>query len=470
MQFFLFILANAMLFIRPSELVPGMGDVELYRYVIVACLLVSVPVVLQQVLLRCPGVPPVAGCVIALLPIVVLSHVGNGNPEEAWDQGVEFFKVLVYFLLLLGLVSTTARLRQFLGWLAVLCAAMAVIAILRYHADLAGPPPAPTTTARNTDGKNKAIHGTSVKDTAIDPTTGQVIDVNRMCGTGIFNDPNDLALVLITAIPLCLYWATDPKRRATRPLWIGLILLFGYALMLTHSRGGFLALLGGLVVFLQTRFGGRKTLGLALMVLPLLFVVFAGRMTSISASDGTGQSRIQLWSDGLTYFQQSPLFGIGMDGYHNVSNHVAHNSYIHCYVELGIVGGTLFLGAFYFALHGMWRLRPGAAREPSPGEAYNDPAAPPPGADAELLRLYPYVLAMLVTYAVGISFLSRSYIVPTYLLLGLAVIYMRLRAQSQPAEPPPTAGLCRLAPARLAALSACFLAASYTFVRLMVHW
>ena len=57
-------------------------------------------------------------------------------------------------------------------------------------------------------------------------------------------------------------------------------------------------------------------------------------------------------------------------------------------------------------------------------------------ADAELARLYPYLMAMLVAYAVGIGFLSRSYIVPTYLLLGLAVVYLRLRSTGTPPRPP----------------------------------
>ena len=42
-----------------------------------------------------------------------------------------------------------------------------------------------------------------------------------MCGTGIFNDPNDLALVLVAAIPLCLYWLTDPTKKMMRPFWLG---------------------------------------------------------------------------------------------------------------------------------------------------------------------------------------------------------------------------------------------------------
>ena len=41
MQFTLFILSNALLFIRPSEVIPDLHAVEIYRYFILACLVVS---------------------------------------------------------------------------------------------------------------------------------------------------------------------------------------------------------------------------------------------------------------------------------------------------------------------------------------------------------------------------------------------------------------------------------------------
>jgi len=31
-------------------------------------------------------------------------------------------------------------------------------------------------------------------------------------------------------------------------------------------------------------------------------------------------------------------------------SHVAHNSFIQCFMDMGILGGTLFLGAFYCAI------------------------------------------------------------------------------------------------------------------------
>lgn len=484
MRFFLFIVANALLFIRPSEFITELNAIEIYRYVILVCLAVSLPVVLEQFSLRYAGVPPIVACVLLLLPSIFLSGLFHGNFELIQDTVIEFAKILIYFLLMLALITDMARLRQFLYAIGIFSAIVTVIAVLRYHTDLAAPAPPPAALA-NPENKNK-IHGTFVTEKVRDPQTGQLIDVQRMCGTGIFNDPNDFALVLVTAIPMCLYWLTDPTRKATRPLWLLLLLLFGYALMLTHSRGGFLALLGGLATLFHMRFGTQKTVLLGAIFMPLLFVVFAGRMTAISSDEGTGQARIQLWSDGLAFFQQSPVIGIGMENYRQFSNHVAHNSFIHSYTELGFVGGTLFLGAFWFAIKGLYDLRnpfnPGPIRQ---GEAGADPLVarngcvesawrePPPsvtgidGLDPELTRLHPFLMSMLVAYTIGICFLSRSYIVPTYMMLGLTVVYLRLHS-SQVRDAMPV--LTVFVWPRLAGVSCGFLVGAYTFCRMFVQW
>src|SRR5262245_26720922 len=183
-----------------------------------------------------------------------------------------------------------------------------------------------------------------------------MVEVLRLCGTGLFNDPNDLGLVLVSCVPLCFYWLTDRRGGIFKVVWIAMIGLFAYALMLTHSRGSFLALLAGLATLFYARFGKRITLILCMIALPALLALFAGRMTNITTDEGSGKTRIQLWSDGLILFQESPLFGIGMEEYRNRATHVAHNSFLHCFAELGIVGGTLFLGAFYLAVRGLGRL------------------------------------------------------------------------------------------------------------------
>lgn len=475
MRFFLFLFANAMLFVRPSELIPDLAAVEIYRWFILACIVMSLPDVLQQLSLRLPQVPPIITCVVLLLPAVFLSGLFHGNFELIQETVTEFVKVLIYFFLMIALLTDTVRLKQFMRWIGLCSAAVTLAAVMRYHSDVAAAPQTQLEQqihqqqqqqAQQQEGGQKkkgTLHGTFVVDEVRDPKTGEITKVNRMCGTGIFNDPNDLALVLITAIPMCLCWITDPTKKITRPFWLGLLLFFGYALMLTYSRGGFLALMAGLTTLFALKYGAKKTAMIGMVFLPALLVVFAGRMTSISADEGTGQTRIQLWSDGLYIFRMSPLFGVGMDNYTQFSSHVAHHSFIHCFTELGMIGGTLFLGAFYFALKGMYDLRSRTA----PADSLHASAGLHDAADPELIRLYPFLTAMLVSYTIGICFLSRSYVVPTYMMLGLAVVYMRLRATRAPVALP---AWTFLAWPQLAGISCAFLACSYVFVRMFVNW
>ena len=74
-------------------------------------------------------------------------------------------------------------------------------------------------------------------------------------------------------------------------------------------------------------------------------------------------------------------------------------------------------------------------------------------------RLYPFLMASLFAYAIGICFLSRSYIVPTYMMLGLAVVYLRLHATQ---APEPILRWNSFVWPRLAGVSFSFLIASYT--------
>src|SRR5262249_61139737 len=85
----------------------------------------------------------------------------------------------------------------------------------------------------------------------------------------------------------------------------------------------------------------------------------------------------------------------------------AHNSYVHAYTELGLVGGTFFLGAFYLAFEQLRRLRRAAATI----------------ADPEMRRLGPYLASVVVRYAAGLMSLSRLDVVPTYLVLALPTAY-----------------------------------------------
>jgi O-antigen ligase len=433
MGFALFILLNALLFLRPAELVPELEELPFYLLAILACAVVSYPEIGCQLTAGSLATQPITGCVLGMGMAVVLSQMANGLLWDARVSGFMFAKLALYYLLLVGQVHSAARLRRFLLWLVGFVVILTVLAVLQYRGRIELPGLAP------------------VRESGIDKETGEVVIYIRLCSTGIFNDPNDLSLILVFAILAGLYFLDQSGRSLMALPWAVVVGLFCYALVLTQSRGGLLALLVGVLVLFRERFGVRKALMLAVVAVPPLFVLAGGRQTSLTASEGTGQDRIQLWSEGLAAFRQAPLFGIGQGRYEEEFGLVAHNSFVHCYTELGILGGTFFLGAFYLAY---WLLH----RAGQPGTPLLTP---------ELEHLRCLLTAVVAGYAVGMLTLTRAYIVPTFLILGLATAFLNLIAARAPALGIRWDGrLVR----RLAVAAAVFLLGTYTLVRLLARW
>lgn len=431
MGFWLFILLNATLFIRPGEIVPDLEGWPIYQWVILSCLVVAYPRVLDQFTRDALLSRPVTVCVIGIWGAAVASHLVRMNIFDARGIGFEFGKVILYYLLLTAVVDTPERLRKLLLWLVSFIAILAAIAVLQFH------------------GMIDLPSLKTLEERAWNAETGEFDIIPRMVSTGIFNDPNDLCLVLGLGIQISLYFMGDKRRRPLRFAWLAPIALFGYSLILTQSRGGLLGIAVGLLVLSYARYGWRKTAALAMVAVPLVLVGLGGRQTNFTLDKGdTGHARVELWSEGFELFRQSPLFGIGASQYAEEVTLVAHNSFVHVYVELGLVGGTMFVGAFFCALDGLRR-----ARFPTASHI-----------DSELERLRPYIMAMVVGYGVGLWSLSRNYVPTTYLALGLVSAYVRMSVEE-------TSDLAlrldgRLAK-RLAMAGVGFLALIYASIRLL---
>jgi putative inorganic carbon (hco3(-)) transporter len=431
--FFLFFLINATLFVRPAEIVPSLLSLPIYNVLMASCLVISAGRVIQQLGGGRLAERPISACVLGMLAAVGLSHASHLDLGLANEAIGDFGKVALYYLLLVAVVDTPARLRHLLYALAGLILVVTLIAVFQYHGII-------------------HIEGfEAVEDVEFDPKTGEYYVVMRMCSTGIFNDPNDLCLLLVTGIAVGLYLLGDRRLGPLRMAWLGPIGLFGYALTLTHSRGGFLALLACLLILFWARFGWRKAIPLIVIFLPAMFLLFAGRQTNLSAGGDTGQQRIQLWTEGLVLMRGSPLFGIGWDRYAAELGLVAHNSFVHSFVELGFFGGTMFFGAFYLCLTGLGRAADG-----------QDAAV-----DPELRRLRPYLMALVSGYAVGMLTVSRCYIVPTYMVLGICTAYFDAVATDAWRPIPRLDGALAL---RLAAASAIALGLIYVYTRFAVRW
>lgn len=435
MAFVLFLLVNVVLYTRPMEVVPDLQDVPLYNALILACLACAIPGVLEQFMAGNLRGRPVTVCVLGLQAAAVLSHLSHAELDKAAQWGYVFFTILVYYLLVVATVDTPARLRAFLFCLTLSILVLTVLALAQYHGFLEF---------------NKIK---SIDEKVGDAAAGTEYVVKRLVGPGVvFADPNDVCGIFVVGVLLSAYWLSDVRLGFLRLLWVGPLGLFGYGMAMTYSRGGFLALLVGLMVLFQALYGWRRSLLIGAATLPVLLVVFAGRATDLSAAkEGTGQQRIQIWSDALMTFRTAPAFGVGMGEFGKDSEYVAHNSYVHCFAELGLLGGTLFLGAFYVAFRQVQALcrRPGLVP------------------DGELRRLGPFLLAVLAAYAASMLSLSRQFVPPTYTFLGLATAYVRVAAPGLRAPVLPFDG--RLAQ-RLAVVSAGFLVASYVFVRVFIRW
>ncbi|HXT60355.1 MAG TPA: O-antigen ligase family protein [Pirellulales bacterium] len=435
MSFFLFLAVTAALFARPGEIVPELEGLPIYEWLILACLAASAFSASEQLSPQTLAAQPLNLAVLGTLAAIFLSHASHGDLWSARYGALDFLKVVIYYVLLVANVDTPARLRLFLLTLLGCIGGAAVLAVLQFH------------------GMIDIASLSAVHETLVDQAAGEELVISRICSTGIYHDPNDLAMILVVGMMLAAYRFFDPGAAISKPFLLGAAALFFYALLLTKSRGGLLALLAALGALFQARFGWKKALLLGVPILPVVAILVGGRQAGMGSAleEGTGQSRIQLWSAGLSMFKQSPLFGFGYNRYAEEAGQVAHNSYLHAFAELGFFGGAMFLGAFFYALASLYRLGQGERR-------FDDP---------ELSRLRVYLLAALAGYSASMLSLSRTEVVPTYLMLGLAAAYLRV-ARTTPALD--DLALSGKLIKQTALVSVAFVAATYVFVRTFARW
>ncbi len=458
MAYILFLMANAALFLRPAELIPALGDVPLYLYLIMATVLCSVKPIHNQLRLATLVQQPINLCVVLVTLAVGLSHLSLGNIGFALKSWNAMVKTMLYFMALVAVVNTPKKLRGFLMTTAIAASVMIGISIMDFNAfveewsgraDLWEVRELEKDLPEETPGR-QLRHVVDWGDVSAE---GEQQWIFRITGLGVFRDPNDLALVLTLTTVISFYFLTDKSKAGVRYLWAIPIFLAGWALILTHSRGGLLGMGVAFTAWLATRYGGKVALGLAVLG-AMAVPVALGRQGNIEISGGTGQQRIQLWADGLNQMKTSKaLFGIGEGTYADIAGLVAHNSFIHAYVELGFFGGTFFFGCFFLPAWAFFLMKRHGLRIEDP----------------ELARLFPFIAAIVAGWSMGICSLSRCYAPPTYMIIGTAAAYLNLVGYYRHRPVPVLVfnhGLAR----HLAVCSFGFLMCCFVFVRLFVRY
>ena len=438
MDFILFLLVNLTLFVRPSEIIPGLEGLPIYNYLILATLASALPKVVDHLRPERLVREPMTACILAMIPAIVLSHLTHFDLWSAREGAFTFSKSVVYYMVLISVVNTSERLRIFLYAIALFAALISTIAILHYYG---------------------IVTVESIKVTEermIDPETDEPYVIPRLCATGLFGDPNDLSMITVAGVVICLLAMDDKRLGIYRIAWTIPLALFFATLVLTKSRGGMLAFGAAGITLSYLRFGLWKTGVATAILLPVLVLGVGGRQTDMSSGfkGGTGQDRLELWSDGLVELKTSPLFGIGFNAYSDHVGLVAHNSFIHAFVELGLIGGGLFFGAFWFAAISFWKV---SRRMRSEYRLTTNPT---------FRRMHPFLVTMLCGYSVSMFSLSRAYVEPTYLALGVANAYF-LESGRLGIPSPVRVNLRRMA--ELAAVSIGFLLAAYLFIKINIR-
>lgn len=173
------------------------------------------------------------------------------------------------------------------------------------------------------------------------------------------NDPNNLAALLL--LPFGISFDRLIKRNGLwRLMYIVLVGAFTYALLLTGSRGGMLAMLmfvGAYLLQGNWREKWSKLLLLGIVVatayfvlVPLLPDTLRLRMFSVESYTGTGAGRTEIWKTVITkVLPDSWLLGNGagcvcvrLIPYYGFRRGV-HNTYLNMLGEYGILGLPVFL-------------------------------------------------------------------------------------------------------------------------------
>jgi hypothetical protein len=433
-DFVLFLLVTAIQFVRPTDFIPGLEAVPLYLIAIIPCILLSWHKLIYPVSLAGLRERPVLVFGIGILLASIISCLAHGQFQVGVDFAVGFTKILIFYLLMLAHVNSPRRLQLFLGCLVFIIAIPTLLAVLNYHGYVTIP-----------------AFGEAKESGAIDPGTGEATGIRRLHATGNFSDPNDVCEILNCALILSLHGLFDRGGCLTRVIWLAPMALFGHALRLTQSRGGFLGAVVGLVVLFRSRFRGAKSLVIGGAALLVMVALYAGRQTSLNTSEGTGQQRIQVWNDGLWMFLRSPLIGGGIGELRLNAGYVAHNAFIQTYAELGFLCGTCLFGQYFYCLKNLGNLGSKQVTLPDP----------------ELRRLQPYLLASLASFATSEMSLTNPFGLVTYAMFGLATTFILL------ADPSPalsdlalTGRLVR----RSIVLSGVFLVVLLVFIKLTVRY
>jgi O-antigen ligase len=313
------------------------------------------------------------------------------NREEAWVEfSSTFIRCVVIFVVIINVVRTEARLKGLIFLAMAAGIWLSVEAINDYRLGL-----------MTVEGYRAAGRG-----------------------TGIFGNTNDMALHLVTILPISVALMLGSKGVARKLIYGACAGLMIAAVVLSYSRGAFIGMLI-VLLFIAWKLGRQRRLEIAFVVLAFAGIIvllapdkYGSRLLSIFIpsldAEGSADSRRGELFRSIYVALRHPLLGIGMGNYQPEMSYkglVTHNSYTQVAAEMGMTALACYVMFVVTPLKKLGQI----ARETFETRR-----------DSRFYYLALGLQASLIAYLISSFFLSVAYVWYVFYLVGYAVCFRRL--------------------------------------------
>lgn len=330
----------------------------------------------------------------AFLCALLMSEVANSWMGGAFDQLAQFGPTVIAFFVLATAVSSS-RQRVVITFAVFALGAMVL-----------------------------ALHGVDQFNHGVGWTGMTLSEDRRIRYVGIFNDPNDLGLLLVAALPMTVYLSARGGFLG-KLFWLAGAALLLYGIYLTNSRGAFLAVMVIAGIYLWRTRGLLVSLILSGVGM-LGMLMLPARVQDLDVDDPSAFGRVDAWYEGLQMFRSHPLFGVGAGNFTDYNYLTAHNSLVLVLAETGFFGYVLWLAFVGYSLMMTVRLLQRRIKPDEPGKSIaprgkkTSDASLDTDWDRERGIALTLMLSLCGTFAT-MFFLSRSYTIVIYLLIAVVV-------------------------------------------------
>lgn len=378
------------LYFRPYELFPALSAFSSMAMVM-ALLTLAIYIPSQFTLEGNLTARPREVNLLLLLTLAALCSMPLAiSPPEAWATFNDaFFKAVLMFIVMVNVVRTEWRLKGLI-WIS-----LGVGCLLSLNA------------IDNFRAGNFTVEGYRVEGNL----------------GGMFGNPNDMALHLVTMIPLAIALMLMARNFAIKALYAACAGLMMAGTVVTFSRGGFLGLVfSGILLAWKLGRQNRLPVFAVCLLIMAAFLAFAPggygqRLLSLFDSNldavGSSSARRELLIHSIKVALRYPLFGVGMGNYpfKAPQNHVSHNAYTQVAAELGMAALVFYTLFIITPLKRLWQIE----RETFDARRKS--------------RFYYLAIGMqasLVAYMVGSFFASVAYQWYVYYLVAYAIALRRI--------------------------------------------